>query len=124
MPEPGVAAKQITGPHDSQKEVSQMTSSDTSTDHPVVFNSTVDDILVESTLSIVTELRADGFSPEEAAQCAAEFLAMQVASFGGDVNAVAPDYDPTDAELEVAWNAPDAPEAHRAAWALHQELRS
>lgn len=32
-------------------------------------------------------------------------------------------YDPIDAELAVAWNRPDAPEAHRAAWALHQELR-
>ena len=34
------------------------------------------------------------------------------------------DHDPTDAELERSWNGPDAHEAHRAAWALHQETRS
>ena len=34
------------------------------------------------------------------------------------------DFDPTDAELEASWNAPDAHEAHRAAWALHQEMHS
>jgi hypothetical protein len=33
-------------------------------------------------------------------------------------------YDPTDAELEAWWAGPDAHEAHRAAWALHVEVRS
>ncbi len=31
---------------------------------------------------------------------------------------------PSDAELEVAWNGPDAHEAHRAAWALAQGIES
>lgn len=35
-----------------------------------------------------------------------------------------PNFDPTDAELEAAWNGPDAHEAHRAAWRLHQEVRA
>ena len=39
-------------------------------------------------------------------------------------DAYGPDFDPTDAELEASWYAPDAHEAHRAAWALHQEMHS
>ena len=46
--------------------------------------------------------------------------ALEVPSLREDT--VGPDFDPTDAELEQAWNGPDAPAAHKAAWALHQEM--
>ena len=137
MPEPGIAAKQTTGLHDSQKEVSQMTSSDTTTRHPIVLSPTLDAATVESTRWLIKELRSDGHSVEQVADFAAEHLADTVALYGPDVPGcvcetgvgvtqctVHTDYDPTDAELEQAWNGPDAPEAHRVAWQLHQELRS
>lgn len=121
MPEPGVAAKQTTGLHDSQKEVSHVHTFDTRTAHPIVLSHTLDAVTVEATRNLIDELRTNGHTVEETADIAVEHLAETVAGYASYTD---PNYDPTDAELEVAWNAPDAPEAHRVAWALHQELHS
>lgn len=96
-----------------------MTSSDTTTAHPIVLSPTLDDIAVDSALYLLDGLLSDGHSIDEAAATTAEYLAETVATY-----TVPDDFDPTDAELERSLNGPDAPEAHRVAWALHQELRS
>lgn len=83
--------------------------------HPVVISPTVDSATVDSALWLIAGLRKDGHTVETTADLAAEHLADAVAQYG---------YDPTDAELEVAWNGPDSHAAHRAAWALHVEARS
>lgn len=104
-----------------------MTSSDTTTAHPIVLSRTLDAATVTSTRWLIAELRSDGNPIELVADIAAEHLADAVARYNPSVigrRGLVGGYDPTDAELEVAWNAPDAPEAHRVAWALHQELRS
>jgi hypothetical protein len=94
-----------------------------------------------------TQLRAEGLSEHAietlmlgrdaiatmSAAEVAEFLSLSHRHHPVDVDDVWPlgvpahwmntaDYDPTDAELEAAWNGPDAHEAHRAAWRLHQGL--
>ena len=95
-----------------------MTTSDTTIAHPIVLSPTLDEVTVDSTIYLIKGLRADGHTVEETADIAAEYLAETVASYPSYID---PDYDPTDAELERSWNAQDAPEAHRVAWALHQE---
>ena len=88
--------------------------------HPVVLSPSLDTATIDATRWLINELRADGNTIEETAQVAAEHLTETVTAYAK----VADDYDPTDAELEQAWNGPDAPEAHRAAWRLHQETHS
>lgn len=99
--------------------------------HPTVLSFDADAAVVDATRTVITEMRADGFTPEETATEAAAFLADQVAAFhthadyrAGDwyaTNQEHAEHDPSDSELAQSWNAPDAPAAHRAAWALHQE---
>lgn len=98
-----------------------MTLSDTTTAHPIVLSDTLDAATVTSTRWLIDELRKDGNPVDLVAEVAAEHLADTVAFHRPSID---PDHDPTDAELEAAWNAPDAPEAHRVAWALHQETHS
>lgn len=106
---------------------------DSPTPPPAVISPTIDAATVDATRWLMTELRADGHSLEETSQLAAEHLAEMVDAYGVGATClcetaagvaecpVHKDYDPTDAELEAAWNGPDAPAAHRVAWALHQE---
>jgi hypothetical protein len=105
-------------------------------DDGAIISPTLDDAIVDATRALVTGLRADGHSIAYTSQVAAEHLAEQVAAYRevreamhGVSPACEPDYvhdayDPTDAELEAMWAGPDAHEAHRAAWALHVEVRS
>lgn len=112
---------------------------DSTTPPQAVISPTIDAATVDATRWLITELRADGHSIEQTSEIAAEHLADVVSMYrvqdtavdtvcvcetGAGVAAcsVHKDFDPTDAELEAAWNGPDAPAAHRAAWALHQEL--
>lgn len=88
-------------------------------DPVVVLSPTLDAATVDATRWLITELRADGHSVEDVAAAAAEHLTDAVTEYAKLAD---PNYDPTDAELEAAWNGPDAPAAHRAAWRLHQEL--
>lgn len=75
-------------------------------------------------------LAADDYG--QVARLTADMLRISQRAYPVDVDDVWPEgvpehwqdwscYDPTDAELEQAWTGPDAHEAHRAAWALHQE---
>ena len=121
MPEPGAAAKQTTGLHDSQKEVSQMTLSDTTTAHPIVLSHTLDAATVTSTRWLIDELRKDGNPVDLVAEVAAEHLADTVAFHRPSVDA---DHDPTDAELEPLWNEPGWSERNERVMRLVRDIAS